>query len=192
MRATAGDLEHAAYRLAQAVLDDVPTLDEAELRGLTVFIGLSKYRCEAMRERISLPSKNSGEQFFVPRSGTSPLDFTGERLVHVSGRDLQRDKRLSRWHEIELFVTNSNRYVVAIHFACETKHDDPYDEAEAFDSPTDVIEYLEEFDPVEGVRGWTLDRHREQDRRLRTALTNSFQRLVSQLLAGRPEFAQKL
>lgn len=113
-------------------------------------------------------------------------------MVHVSGRDLQREKHVSRWHEIELFVTDSNRYVVAVHFVCKTKHDDPYDKAKVFDSPAEVIEYLEEFDPVEGVRGWTLDRHREQDRRLRTALTNSFQRLVSQLLAGRPEFAQKL
>ena len=40
--ATASDAEHAAYRLAYAVLDDVQHLDETELRGLTVFIGLAK------------------------------------------------------------------------------------------------------------------------------------------------------
>ncbi len=91
-----------------------------------------------------------------------------------------------------MFLTNSKRYVVAIHFVCETKHDDPYDEADVFDSPAEVIDYLEQFNPLEGVRGWTLERHREQDRRLRTGLTNNFERLVSQLLASRSEFAERL
>jgi hypothetical protein len=191
-RAMASDKEHAAYRVAQAVLESVPTPSETELRGLTVFIGASKFRCEDMRQRISVQPGTSGTEFVVPRSGTSPLAFTGERLVRVTGLDLQRDKQVSRWHEIELFLTNSKRYVVAVHFVCESKHDDPYDEAEVFDSPTGVIEYLERFDPVEGVRGWPLDRHREQDRRLRTALTNNFERLVSQLFASRVEFAERL
>jgi hypothetical protein len=190
VRATASAREHAAYRLAQAVLDDVPMLDETELRGLTVFIGASKYRCESMRQRISVPTKTSGEQFVVPRSGSSPLTFTGTRLARVSGRDLQRDKHVSRWHEIELFLTNSKRYVVAVHFVCETKYDDPYDKADVFDSPAGVIDYLERFDPVERVRGWPLERHREQDRRLREALTHSFDRLVSELLKDQPAFAE--
>lgn len=39
--ATSGADEHAAYRLAEAVLDDASRLDEATLRGLTVFLALS-------------------------------------------------------------------------------------------------------------------------------------------------------
>ena len=50
--------EHAAYRLAQAVLDDAPTFDETTLRGLVTFIGLSKYAPERCRELLEA----SGEE----------------------------------------------------------------------------------------------------------------------------------
>lgn len=131
-------------------------------------------------------------EFFIPRSGSSPLSFNGKRLAFVSGKDITSDKRATRYHEIGIYQATSGRYVVAIHFVCDTKYDDPYDEAEAFDTPAEVLLYLEEFDPLEGVRGWTQERHADQDRRLRDALTNNFERLVSKVLGGLNEFAEKV
>lgn len=48
--------EHAAYRMAHAVLDDVPTLDEAALRGLTIFVGITKYQPIRAREMLETVS----------------------------------------------------------------------------------------------------------------------------------------
>lgn len=131
--------------------------------------------------------------FTIPRSGSAPLAFEGHEIASVSGKKPgPGDKRITRWHDLSLYRAASGRYVVAIHFRCETRHDDPYDEAEVFEKPEDVIKYLEDFDPVEGVRGWTQQTHAEQDRRLREALTNNYERLVSELLADQPEFVEKV
>lgn len=135
------------------------------------------------------------QTFSVPRSGNSPLLFEGEQLCHVRGIDLwPKDKANPphRWHEITIYRTQSGRYVVAIRFHCNPKYDDPYEEAEVCDTPQDVIEYLTTFDPVDGIRGWTLEKHREQDRRLRAALVANFETLVSQALSSRPEFAVRV
>ena len=134
-------------------------------------------------------------EFLLPRSGTGPLHFEGDRLAFASGRDLwpkDKPRPPNRYHNIGLYRTQKGRYIVAVEFRCNTKFDDPYDEVEVFDSPVKVVEYLENFDPLEGVRGWTLERHAEQDHRLREALTNNFERLVSQVLAGRTEFADRV
>ena len=133
--------------------------------------------------------------FMLRRSGTGPLQFEGELLAFASGHDLwpkNKPRPPNRYHNIGLYRTHKGRYVVAVEFRCDTKFDDPYDAVEVLDSPQDVVEYLEDFDPLEGVRGWTLERHAEQDKRLREALTNNFERLVSLLLAGREEFAERV
>ncbi len=132
------------------------------------------------------------QDFLLPRSGSAPLAFTGEQLAYVSGKDIAADKRATRYHEIGLYRAASGRYVVAIHFVCQTKYDDPYDEAEAFDTPREVVQYLEEFEPLEGVRGWTQEKHAEQQERLKRALTNNFERLVSELLSSQAEFAERV
>ena len=134
-------------------------------------------------------------KFTVPRSGTSPLAFDGEQIALVSGKDLwpkDKPRPPNRYHNIGLYRTEKGRYVVTVEFRCDTKFDDPYDEAEVFDSPAEVVAYLEHFNPLEGVRGWTLERHSEQDKRLREALTNNFETLVSQALASGDEFAERI
>ena len=132
-------------------------------------------------------------EFRLARSGTGQLVFDGELLAFACGKDLwPADKKGQphRYHNLGLYRSKSGRYVVTIAFRCKPKHDDPYDEAEAFDTPQEVLAYLNDFDPVEGVRGWPGNDYREQDRRLRGALTSSFETLVSQVLAGRDEFAE--
>lgn len=131
-------------------------------------------------------------EFTVPRFAAAPLAFSGKLLVSVSGQQTRPGKTNVRWHEIDLYATDSGKYVVAIRFRCDTRHDDPYDEAEVLTSPEAVVEFLTTFDPVEAVRGWPNQGHEQQDERLREALTNSFDRLVSQVLAGRNEFAERV
>lgn len=133
--------------------------------------------------------------FMLPRSGTGPLQFEGERIAFASGHDLwpkDKPRPPNRYHNIGLYRTQNGRYVVAVEFRCDTMFDDPYDEVAVLESAKEVVEYLEDFDPCEGVRGWTLERHAEQDKRLRDALTNNFERLVSQVLNGRTEFAERV
>lgn len=131
----------------------------------------------------------------LARSGRAPLKFRGEQIAQARGDALwQGSPKLkpNRYHTITLYRTESRKYVVQIQFHCNTKYDDPYDEVEVFEQPQQVVEYLEDFDPVDGIRGWTLERHQEQDRRLRAALTGNFETLVSQVLAGHDEFAEKV
>lgn len=131
----------------------------------------------------------------LARSGRAPLKFQGAQLAQARGQDLWKGSeklRPNRFHTITLYRSESGKYVVQIQFRCNIKYDEPYDEVEVFEKPQDVVEYLSDFDPTEGIRGWTLERHQEQDRRLRTALTNNFETLVSQVLAGQDEFAEKV
>ena len=130
--------------------------------------------------------------FLIPRFADAPLAFTGERLATVSGQFTRPGKQNKRWHEIHVYRTDSGKYVVSILFRCDTSHDDPYDEAEVFGTPGDVVEYLQTFDPVDRVRGWPVETHAEQDRRLREALTANFDRLVAQLIGSRAEFAERV
>lgn len=133
--------------------------------------------------------------FELARSGRGPLKFQGEQLAQASGGDLWKGSeklKPNRFHILTLYQTASGKYVVQIQFRCNIRYDEPYDEVEVFDTPAEVVAYLQDFDPTEGVRGWTLSRHEEQDRRLRTALSNNFETLVSQVLAGRDEFAEKV
>lgn len=132
------------------------------------------------------------QDFIVPRYSAASLAFTGELLATVSAKSTRPNKTNKRYHEIDLYLTDSGKYVVAIRFRCETRHDDPYDEAEVCESPAEVVEYLTEFDMLANVRGWPLAAHRQEDQRLREALTNNFDRLVSQLLSSRAEFAERV
>lgn len=50
--ATADDAEHAAYRLAQAALDDAPELDPETLCGFAMFAALSHYKPDEMRGKL--------------------------------------------------------------------------------------------------------------------------------------------
>jgi len=119
----------------------------ADLRGLTMFLGVTTYQCEAMLKRLESEARTAAAEFSLPRSGSAPLVIKGELLAEGNGQN-PTDKRVKRWHELSLFRASAGQYVVAIHFRCETRHDDPYDEAEVFDNPQDVVSYLEEFDPV--------------------------------------------
>lgn len=134
-------------------------------------------------------------EFTVPRSGTSHLVFQGERLGLADGRDQWPQNKShppNRYHVIAIYKTDSGKYVVHISFRCNPEFDDPYDEAEVFKNPEDVVEYLNDFDPTDGIRGWPSEKHATQDARLRTALTNNFEILVSQVLAGQVEFAERI
>lgn len=130
--------------------------------------------------------------FIVPRHAAAPLAFSGELLASVSGQQTRPDKTNKRWHEIDLYKTATGKYVVAIRFRCATKYDDPFDDAEVLTSTDEVTDFLNGYDPVEHVRGWPLERHEQEDQRLREALTHHFDRLVSQLLSSRAEFAERV
>lgn len=130
--------------------------------------------------------------FTVPRYSDAPLAFEGELIGSVSGEHTRPDKANNRWHEIDLYHTQSGKYVVAIRFRCSTRHDDPYDEAEVCQTPAAVVRFLNEFDPVEKVRGWPLEKHVNEDARLRHWLMVGFEQLASQLISNRAEFAERV
>lgn len=131
-------------------------------------------------------------RFTIPRYAAAPLAFDGELLATASGQHTRPNKANSRWHELDLYLAESGKYVVAIRFRCSTRHDDPYDDAEVCQTPADVVRFLGEYDPVEKVRGWPLQQHAKEDARLREQLTSAFDRLASQVIANRDEFAEQV
>ena len=132
-------------------------------------------------------------EYTVPRFDEAPLAFEGELLASVSGQHTRPGKTNNRWHEIDLFKTQSGKYVVAIRFCCATQHDDPYEDAEVFTTPQESLAFLHDYDPVENVRGWPLAKNADNDRRLREALVGNFERLVAQIVATCPTlFAERI
>jgi hypothetical protein len=126
----------------------------------------------------------------LPRSGSSPLSFFGHLLAKAG--EPPTDKYIVRWHELELYLTNSGRYVVAIHFRTTSRHEKPWNDAFPMDTVEEVVSLLEEYDPVEYVLGWPVPRYADKDKRVRETLIAEFDVLVSALLAGLEEFAEKV
>ena len=77
----------------------------------------------------------------VTRTGHPPLRFTPVSTWTASN-EIQGGNRANRWTQVTIWKTSTGKYVARVsRFTCWQGENDSHD-AEAFQTPTEVIEYL--------------------------------------------------
>ncbi len=91
------------------------------------------------------------KQFTVTRDGKKDLQFTGVKIGSGSDHEHQGPQN-SRWSEIDIFRTDSGRYVVAQVFRTRWQGEEDSRRAEVCESAAAVLELLE-WEDEEGNSG---------------------------------------
>lgn len=132
----------------------------------------------------------------VKRSGTSPLKFVGVLIAESKGntqspsrivaRKLQAaDNNPLRWHDISVYRTDGNKYVVCVNFHTRWKGETNFDEASVLANAEEVRTYLSSYDCWSYVQGWPPQpQFKERQERLRLDICTKFNEQVSDVLSA--------
>jgi len=132
------------------------------------------------------------ESFILSRSGRAPLRFTGELVSESEGRRLL-GKEQSRWHDVSIYTTDNNLWVLCITYRSQYQGEPGHNHAEWFASAVELAGALSAYDPCRHVGGWPTGEHyRERQGRLLADIRRCFAAQVSEVLASDPAFAEDL
>jgi hypothetical protein len=81
------------------------------------------------------------EKIKLPRTGNRPLAFVGEKIASASSRQPNGPCQ-TRWHELDLYRTESGKYVVAIAYRTQWEKELPEDLAYIEDSVEGIVDAL--------------------------------------------------
>lgn len=124
----------------------------------------------------------------VNRTGNRPLQFEGETLATGSS-STHSGATSSRWHEVQLYQTNSGQYVCSIGYRTQWQGESEYDEAESFAEIDGVVSMLRGYDPTQYLIGYppgNLTYDQKQDR-IKKELRIKWEELVAEVLSEFPE-----
>ncbi len=133
---------------------------------------------------------NTDQSYIIHRTGAAPLAFNGELLAESDGAEPDT----VRWHHIAVYrVATGRQYVVAIAYRSTWKLELSYDHAAIVASPAAVAAALADYNPISHVRGFPLaPAYVERQERLLRDIRERYWRQVSDVLASRPEFAERI
>ncbi|MCL4473881.1 MAG: hypothetical protein M1455_08090 [Actinobacteria bacterium] len=81
------------------------------------------------------------QKYRVRRDGKKDLSFTGINIAEASDHEHQGPQN-TRWSEIEIYKTDSGKYVVAQVYRTRWQGEEDSHRAEVCESPADVLELL--------------------------------------------------
>lgn len=126
------------------------------------------------------------EDFTLARTGLPPLKFSGEKIASVDGWRVG-SKEQNRWHDLAVYRTAGNRYVLEIAFRSRWDGDTDHVEVHHSLAPGDLIDQLTVYDPLEHVSGYPPgDAYREKQARLEQDICRRFRAGISELYEGLP------
>jgi len=73
-----------------------------------------------------------------------PLAFDGESIAVASSR-LFAGKERNRWHEIEVWKTTTNTFVVSVNYKTQWEGESDFDDVLAFETSKQVATFLEQY-----------------------------------------------
>ncbi len=91
------------------------------------------------------------KQFTVTRDGKKDLSFTGVHIAVASDHEHQGPQN-TRWSEIDIYRTDSGKYVVAQVYRTRWQGEEDSHRADVCESPADVLELLS-WEDEEGNNG---------------------------------------
>lgn len=92
------------------------------------------------------------ETLLFPRDGRRPLKITGTLLARSQGQDYGREP--IRWYDLAAYETETQRYVLTIHYETRWQGETPHDAAEEAASLEWLVDYLEAFNPCTWLIGY--------------------------------------
>jgi hypothetical protein len=129
------------------------------------------------------------DEITLPRSGAAPLRFRGELLAESDG-ERRSGREQTRWHELAVYRTAGDRYVVRITYRTRYQGEPDVDVALVTDA-AGVAAALESHDPCAAAVGYPPGEHyAERQRRLLEDLRRRYAAQVSEVLAADPAFAE--
>jgi hypothetical protein len=119
----------------------------------------------------------------VSRTGQRPLSFDGESLATANSRH-HAGKERNRWHEIEVWKTESGKFVCSVRYHTQWEGESAYDDAIIFDSKEQVAILLEEYIfPNIGTIGYPASpTYAEKQARMMAELEAAFKEAAGEVL----------
>lgn len=123
-------------------------------------------------------------KFLLSRSGDRALSFRG-RLLAQAGEQGAHGEGKDRWHTISIYHTESNRFVAAIDYHATWEGEEEWAAAFVADSPGELIQSLQKYDPMECVFGYPdtpqfKSRNEQMKRVLLTRFDNALATVLTQ------------
>ena len=131
------------------------------------------------------------KRFTLPRSGQAPLTFNGELIASSEGQQLAGRDR-ARWHDLAIYRTTDNRYVVGVSYQTIWQGEIGYDIAEVAENPAAVLRVFRSYNPIVKVWGYPPGpNYADRQKALLAELVLAYESQVSIVLNG-PEFAESI
>ena len=126
----------------------------------------------------------------LTRTGDRPLTFEGDQIASANSR-WAKGQESNRWHELCLYETTTNKFVLHIAYRTQWQGELNRDEALILSDIADVAMELRAYDPGAGTAtgpvGLGYEQfHQKQMKRL-DDLRARYESAVSELLADMPE-----
>jgi hypothetical protein len=120
----------------------------------------------------------------LSRTGQAPLQFEGELLVEHSGH-WHHSQEQNRWHEIDVYLTAGNQYVLAITYCSNWQGECGHFQVEHSLHPVELAEVLRCYDPTRHFLGYDADGTRKAHlrRRWEAGITAVFAALPAEWFA---------
>ncbi len=126
------------------------------------------------------------KMFSVLRTGMNPLHFRGE-LVSAAMGELEEERR----HNIVIYKTQAESYVVHIAYRTDRQEESSWDWAWSLETPKQVVEVLEKYDPTRRVVGYPKQTRYEHDQtKLLHRVCSQYNQKVTDVLSGNEVFAE--
>lgn len=124
------------------------------------------------------------------RTGGTPLQFYGKPIAAVCG-----DPEEKRWHDIRLWETRSNKYVLCIsyHSTWPGEMLRLCNYVEVMRDLNDLPNALREYNPIQYVRGYPQgDKFTDKQQRLLQSVTDQYLKRVTEILSALPQIVEQV
>lgn len=129
----------------------------------------------------------------LSRTGREPLEFDGT-LVAEASTHAHRGPQENRWHDLSVYRTRGGKIVLAVRYNTCWQGEHDHHDAEVFDAPSDLADYLQAYPALRAVAGYPpgVKDYEDKQRRLKHALQAAFERAVSRLLDDVPGAVERI
>lgn len=130
------------------------------------------------------------KEYTLADSGNRPVKFTGELLTEATS-EAPAGYLTQRWHEASVYRTRSGKLVCQVRYRSTWRGEVNRDSVGVFESDDELAEFLEEYEPMDDVRGFPPgDKYATQQAALRDAIDAGWDTIVSKVLGVLPGAAE--
>jgi hypothetical protein len=132
------------------------------------------------------------EEFICQVSGNAPFRFTGEVVVSSQG-DRVAGREQTRWHDITVYKTVGNNWVVEIGYVSRFQGEVGHQQCDVVATPQEIVNVLVSYKADQYVKGFPGDKtYAERQGRLLADVWNRYQAQVTEILCEMPECAREV